>query len=95
MPLEKENKHTLDYIRKTFNWGNIVTIHTISNFQIVECLRKDKKMFCIYIDYEEQGVYTDTLDTAIITALSLKYDASEMPGIMFGRMIGIETQQKG
>ena len=92
MPLEKENKKCIEYIRKNFTWGDIIKIHEISNIQIIECEFGEKKerQFCIYVDFEDTHTYAETLDDAIIMALSFKYDKSETAGIMFKRMLRME-----
>ena len=84
----------LKKITKEFTWGPVIATHTISNIQIIESKSSvDESQFFIYIDYEDAHVWTQTLDEAIIVAMSIKYDGTETAGIMFERMLRMHDKE--
>ena len=83
----------LKKITKEFTWGPVIATHVISNIQIIESKSFDESQFFIYIDYEDAHVWTQTLDEAIIVAMSIKYDGTETAGIMFERMLRMHDKE--
>ena len=82
-------------IRKDFTWGEIVKLHQISDFTIVEYLEGTyfdadrnriipcgKTRFHIYIDGEDTWQSADTLDSALIQAITKKHKIDFMQYIL-------------
>lgn len=72
------------YISEGCPWGEVKKIHKISNIQIIEYLSKgfsneesnNKIGFSIYLDYKSTSTGASNLDSAILSALAIKYGDS-------------------
>jgi hypothetical protein len=60
---------------KEFPWGQVLQIHSIGDFDIVEYISTDNGnvYYSVYVDGTDGIGYADTLDEAILTALGYKY----------------------
>ena len=65
-------------IRMNFPYGIIREIHSISNFQIIECEDKLNRIsFMLYIDGDDTHLRYETFDTAILGGICCKYGEYE------------------
>lgn len=82
---------TLQEIRQTKRYFGFVTdIHEIGDYAIVECGTADVSSYHAFINGVSVGVSTDTLDGALVQAISIKYDGrNTQAGHFIARMIGM------
>lgn len=73
-PATQDEKLTL--ISKEYTWGDIINIHCISDFQIIEAIRKDdnETHFHAYHNYLDTCTSYRTLDEALIGVICKKYE---------------------
>ena len=61
---------SLDKLIEKFPWGDIIKIHMIGNYQIIEFIDYEKEIsFKPYIDCKDCHCSYPSLDTALISAL--------------------------
>lgn len=62
-----------------FVWGNILKIHTINEFDIIEYQDKDNNciMFHPYINGKDTNRACETLDIALLMAIGIKYEGRD------------------
>jgi len=58
------------YIREDFPWGNIIEIHHIGEYQIIEHMDKGEVRFCPYINFSSCNSSHSSIDTALIGAIT-------------------------
>ena len=78
MPTVLDKKTTdLEVIRKRphlYTWGEVIKIHEIGEYAVVESKREDEIHFSSYVDGICCGCSSDTLDGAILNCFSYKYE---------------------
>ena len=86
---------TIDEIDKVLSeetsvWGRIIQVHRIGEYQFVEYIGKDNKThYSIFINNDRTSNSSTTLDQAIITAISIKYDGvNTKADVYFSKMLG-------
>lgn len=82
-----------DIIEKEFTWGNVIKIHYIGEYQIVEYIdKRDKKTFYHgYINYSDINRSYSSLDSALIGCIGYKREGGNGKAAMyFDKMIGLE-----
>ena len=79
------------YLVKTFSWGIVLTTHVIGDYQIIEYINDDKERgFHIYVNFSDTNWSTDTLDKALVAAISYKYDGCNTQAHCFiSRMLSL------
>lgn len=87
---------TQDQIQ-TFNWGEIVKIHSINDIDVIEYLpdpeNRHRKQFHVFVDGEDTSSSYDTLDEAVIAAIAWKYDGlNSQAAFYFCRMINLNQR---
>lgn len=89
---ETTHEEKLEYIRQDYVWGEVVKIHCISDYQIIESIDKQDKntMYSCYVNYNSISTSSDTLDNAIIICMAKKYDGNNsQAAYYFSKMIGM------
>lgn len=87
--LKKTTDLALIEIGYPFEFGEVIKIHKISDFSIVEAREADgESTFYVYTNGKEAGYRHKNLDNAIVAAISLKYDGSISEAECFMNAIG-------
>lgn len=90
---EATHDEKLGLIEKEFTWGNVIKIHCIGEYQIVEYIdKRDKKTFYHgYINYNDINRSYLSLDSALIGCIGYKHEGGNGRAAMyFEKMIGSE-----
>lgn len=67
----------LEYIKQDFPWGQVVKIHNIGEYQIIEYINSGGEFsFHTYINYESTSRSYETLEKAITGVIVYKYDGA-------------------
>ena len=83
----------MELIEKEFIWGNVIKIHCIGEYQIVEYIdKRDKKIYYHgYINYSDTNCSYLSLDSALIGCIGYKHEGGNGKAAMyFEKMIGLE-----
>ena len=83
----------MELIEKEFTWGNVIKIHCIGEYQIVEYIdKRDKKTYYHgYINYIDTNHSYLSLDSALIGCIGYKHEGGNGRAAMyFEKMIGLE-----
>jgi hypothetical protein len=78
--IEATIEDCISYLEQDFSWGEVLNIHTIGEYQIVEYSQfnedenKTEIWFEAYRNYERSHYTADTLEKAITGAICCKYD---------------------
>ena len=85
----------IKFITQTFVWGEVVQIHIIGEYQIIEYIKEDGKSgFHPYINFNDISHSYNTLDESLIGVISYKYDGcNSQASLFFNRMIGDEISE--
>ena len=62
---EATEKDYIKYIETTFAWGEIIKVHSVGEYQIVEYIRREGKSFHPYINYNDTSMSYESLDQAL------------------------------
>lgn len=90
---EATHDEKLELIEREFKWGNVIKIHCIGEYQIVECFyKRDKKThYHGYINYNDISRSYLSLDSALIGCIGYKHEGGNGKAAMyFEKMIGLE-----
>ena len=82
----------LELIKKEYHYGEVVAIHCIGGYQIVEYIDKISKdtHWHGYINYRDTDRSYSSLDSALIGCIGNKYEGGNGKAAMyFERMIGL------
>lgn len=74
------------YIRETYCWGDIVKIHMVGEYQIVESINDGQTSFHCYINYVDTNRSAKSLDLALISCVAAKAHC-ESSILYVGRMM--------
>lgn len=87
--LKKTTDLALIEIGYPFKFGEVIKIHKISDFSIVEAREADgESMFYVYTNVNEALYRYKNLDEAIVVAIALKYDSNISEAGYFMNSIG-------
>ena len=89
---EATHDEKLELIEKEFTWGNVIKIHCIGEYQIVEYIdKRDKKTYYHgYINYSDTNHSYLSLDSALIGCIGYKHEGGNGKAAMyFEKMIGL------
>lgn len=87
--LKKTTDLALIEIGYPFAYGEVIKIHKISDFSIVEAREADEEvMFYVYTNVNEALYRYKNLDEAIVVAIALKYDGNISEAGYFMNAIG-------
>lgn len=86
------HEEKIELITKEYTWGDVVNVHCIGEYQIVEAIgKRDRKVqWHGYIDYcdTNRGYYS--LDSALVGCIGIKYEGANGKAAMyFEKMVGI------
>lgn len=90
---EATHDEKLELIEKEFTWGNVIAIHCIGEYQIIEYIHKkeNKTYYHGYINYSDTNYSYLSLDSALIGCIGYKYEGGNGKAAMyFEKMIGLE-----
>lgn len=88
---EATHEEKLDLIRREYNWGHIVKIHCIGEYQIVEVVKDDNKHWHGYFNYKDTHISWLSLDAALAGCIGYKYEGGNgKAAFYFNKMIGVE-----
>lgn len=90
---EATHEEKLELIEKEFTWGNVIKIHCIGEYQIVEYMNKRDygTYYHIYINYMDLSHSYSSLDAALVGCVGCKYEGRGSRAAMyFEKMIGLE-----
>ncbi len=89
---ESTHEEKMDLIRQEYKWGEIVTIHYIGEYQIVEALSELGTIhWHLYFKYKNTYLIFHSLDQALIGGIGYKYENRyDRAALYFARMIGLE-----
>lgn len=85
------HEEKLDLIRREYHWGEVVRIHCIGKYQIVEAINDNKTHWHGYINYKDTNTSYCSLDSALIGCIGMKHEGGNGKASMyFCKMIGIK-----
>lgn len=88
---EATHEEKLNLIRREYNWGHIVKIHCIGEYQIVEAVKDDNKHWHGYFNYKDTHISWLSLDAALAGCIGYKYEGRNGRAAMyFLKMINME-----
>lgn len=94
---EATHDEKLELIEREFGWGNVIKIHCVGEYQIVEYIdKKDKNTYYHgYIHYKDINVSYLSLDSALVGCVGYKYEGGNGKAAMyFDKMIGLNQTNK-
>lgn len=85
------HEEKLDLIRREYNWGRIIKIHCIGEYQIVESIKGDDKHWHGYFNYKDTNISWPSFDAALVGCIGYKYEGGNgNAAFYFSKMIGIK-----
>ena len=87
------HEEKIELITKEYTWGNVVNVHCIGEYQIVEAIgKRDKEtQWHGYINYRDTNTSYSSLDSALVGCIGIKYEGGNGRAAMyFCKMIGME-----
>lgn len=90
---EATHEEKMELIEREFTWGNVIKIHCIGEYQIVEYINKmdSKTYYHGYINYSDINNSYLSLDSALIGCIGYKHEGGNGKAAMyFEKMIGLE-----
>ena len=84
------HKEKIEYLKAVFVWGNVINVHCIGEYQIIEAEYYGSVEYYGYIDYNDIHVIYKSLDEALIGIIGIKYDGiGTTAPHYFAKMIGM------
>ena len=80
---EATHEEKLRLIEEEYSWGNVLNIHCIGEYQIVEATKENKTHWHGYIDYKDTNTSYDSLDSALVGCIGIKYEGSNGKAAMY------------
>ena len=88
---EATHEEKLDLIRREYQWGKVVKIHCVGEYQVVEATKDNETHWHGYINYEDTNTGYCSLESALVGCIGRKYEGGNGKAAMyFCKMIGIE-----
>lgn len=85
------HEEKLDLIEREYHWGEVIKIHCVGEYQIVEAIEDNKIHWHGYINYKDTNISYSSLDSALIGCIGYKYEGGNGKAAMyFYRMVGVE-----
>lgn len=94
---EATHDEKIKLITEEYVWGEVVKVHCIGEYQIVEAIgKKDKKVHWHgYINYKDINVTYDSLDCALVGCIGIKHEGRNGRAAMyFYRMINMQQSSE-
>lgn len=87
---EATYEEKLDLIKREYHWGEVVKIHCVGEYQIVEATKDQKIHYHGYINYKDTNTSYYSLDSALVGCIGRKYEGGNGKAAMyFCKMIGV------
>ena len=87
---EATHEEKLDLIRMEYHWGEVVKIHCVGDYQIVEAIKDNKTHPHGYINYKDTNTSYYSLDSALVSCIGRKHEGGNGKAAMyFCKMIGM------
>ena len=86
------HEEKIELITKEYTWGDVVNVHCIGEYQIVEAIgKRDKEtQWHGYINYRDTNTSYSSLDSALVGCIGIKYEGGNGRASMyFCKMIGM------
>lgn len=90
---EATHEEKVQLIEKEYTWGEVVKVHCIGEYQIVEAIGKKngERHWHTYIDFQDTHFTYNSLDSALLNCICIKYEGINSKAAMyFCRMIGMK-----
>lgn len=82
---EATHEEKIELISKEFTWGEVVKVHCIGEYQIIEAIgRKDgETQWHGYINYRDTNTGYSSLDSALVGCIGIKYEGGNGKAAMY------------
>lgn len=88
---EATHEEKLYFIRREYPWGEVIKIHCIGEYQIVEARKDNETHWHGYIKYKDTNTAYSSLDEALVGCIGYKFEGGNGKAAMyFTRMIGMK-----
>lgn len=88
---EATHDEKLDLIRREYHWGEVIKIHCVGEYQIVEATKDNKTHWHGYINYKDTNTSYSSLDSALVGCIGRKHEGGNGKAAMyFCKMIGMK-----
>ncbi len=87
---EATHEEKLDLIEREYHWGEVVKIHCVGEYQIIEAIKDQKIHYHGYINYKDTNTSYYSLDSALVGCIGRKHEGGNGKAAMyFCKMIGM------
>lgn len=87
---EATHEEKIEYLKAMFIWGDVINIHCIGEYQIIEAEYNGNIEYHGYINYNDMHFSYKSLDEALIGIIGIKYDGRETTApYYFAKMVGM------
>lgn len=87
---EATHDEKIDLIEREYHWGEVVKIHCVGEYQIVEAIKDQKMHYHGYINYKDTNTSYYSLDSALVGCIGRKHEGGNGKAAMyFCKMIGM------
>ena len=91
---ETTHEEKIEYLKAVFVWGDVINVHCIGEYQIIEAEYNGEVDYYGYIDYNDTRFSYKSLDEALIGIISIKYEGRETTApYYFAKMIGMNRTE--
>ena len=91
---ETTHEEKIEYLKAVFIWGDVIHVHCIGEYQIIEAEYKGNIEYHGYINYKDLHFTYKSLDAALIGIIGIKYDGKETTApYYFAKMIGMNRTE--
>ena len=80
---EATEKDYMEYIETTFVWGEVMKIHSVGEYQIIEYIKEGEKSFHPYINYNDTSMSYESLDQALTGVICEKIEGGNGKANMY------------
>lgn len=90
---EATHEEKIELITKEYTWGDVVKVHCIGEYQIVEAIGKTDRetQWHGYINYRDTNTSYSSLDSALVGCIGIKYEGGNGRAAMyFCRMVDMK-----
>lgn len=87
---EATHEEKLDLIEREYHWGEVVKIHCVGEYQIIEAIKDRKIHYHGYINYKDTNTSYYSLDSALVGCIGMKHEGGNGKAAMyFCKMVGM------
>ena len=91
---ETTHEEKIEYLKAVFVWGDVINVHCIGEYQIIEAEYKGNVEYHGYINYNDIHFSYTSLDEALIGLIGIKYDGRETTApYYFAKMVGMNRTE--